>query len=411
MNCKKIFFLIFVIIFCFSSYCFAEVPDVQCPSAILIHADTGKVLYEKESHRVMYPASTTKIMTAILVLENAQLTDIATVSSNAVKSIPEGYSHASLQIGEQFTVEQLLHVLLIPSANDAANVLAEHVAGSVAEFANMMNQKAIEIGCKNTHFVNPSGIHSNDHYSTAYDLALIGQYAMKNNIFRSIVGKTSCSLPATKQYGLDDRVFTTTNALLKPNSNLEINNYYYPYAIGIKTGFTTPAGNCLVAQSSNNGLDFIVTVLGGAQDANGISQRYSDIIQLFNYAYENYTIEKIKNANSVLKTIEIKGATAETKNLNLLIKDDISVFISKQNIENPILPQITLKENLGAPIMQGEVVGCVQYVVEGIVYQSDLLAETAVEKENTLPIFLKIFFIILLLFFVCILMFRRKKEN
>ena len=103
-----------------------------------------------------------------------------------------------MQVGEQFTVEQLLHVLLIPSANDAANVLAEHVAGSVAEFANMMNQKAIEIGCKNTHFVNPSGIHSNDHYSTAYDLALIGQYAMKNNIFRSIVGKTSCSLPATK---------------------------------------------------------------------------------------------------------------------------------------------------------------------------------------------------------------------
>lgn len=173
MNCKKIFFLIFVIIFCFSSYCFAAVPDVQCPSAVLIHADTGKILYEKESNKTMYPASTTKIMTAILVLENAQLTDIATVSSNAVKSVPAGYSRANLQVGEQFTIDQLLHVLLIPSANDAANVLAEHIAGSIAEFANMMNQKAVEIGCKNTHFVNPSGIHSNDHYSTAYDLALI----------------------------------------------------------------------------------------------------------------------------------------------------------------------------------------------------------------------------------------------
>lgn len=411
MNCKRIFLLSFLIITLFSSYCFASDITVQCPSVVLIHADTGKILYEKEAYKPMYPASTTKIMTAILVLENAELTDIATVSYDAVMSVPVGYSHANLQIGEQFTIEQLLHVLLIPSANDAANVLAEYVGGSIAEFADMMNQKATEIGCQNTHFVNPSGIHNNDHYSTAYDLALMGQYAMKNDTFRSIVCKTSFSLPATNQYSSDDRVFITTNDLLRINTSSKPDNYYYPYAIGIKTGFTTPARNCLVAQSSRDGLDFIVTVLGGTQNTSGISQRYSDTIQLFNYAYENYTIKKVKNASSLVKSIEIKDATQSTKDLNLLIKDEISVLIPKQDIDKTILPQITLKENLEAPIAQGEVVGHIQYIIEDIVYESDLLAETAVEKENILFIFLKILLIAFLLFVIYKLIVRTKGKK
>lgn len=241
MKFKKFFILFLAIIFLSSSSCLATNISAECPAAILIHADTGKILYEKNAQRAMFPASTTKIMTAILVLENTKLSDTATVSYNAVRSVPAGYSRANLQIGEVFTIEQLLHVLLIPSANDAANVLAEHIGKSISNFADMMNQKAIEIGCKNTHFVNPSGIHDNNHYSTAYDLALIGQYAMKNDTFRNIVCKTSCSLPATDKYVSDDRVFTTTNDLLKINTSTEPDNYYYPYAIGIKTGFTTPA--------------------------------------------------------------------------------------------------------------------------------------------------------------------------
>src|SRR5699024_6096710 len=148
-------------------------------SIILIDAKTGNILYTKKDYEKKYPASTTKLKTSIITLENCKLTDVVTVSHNAIFSVPVGYSHASLQEGEQLTVEQLLNVLLIPSANDAAFALAEHIAGSVDEFSTMMNNKAKELGCLNTHFVNPNGIHNNDHYSTAYDLALIGQYAMK----------------------------------------------------------------------------------------------------------------------------------------------------------------------------------------------------------------------------------------
>lgn len=423
INFKKVILLSFFIILLLSTPCLAAEFSTQCPSAILIHADTGKILYEKDAHKIMYPASTTKIMTAILVLENAQLTDIATVSNYAVSSIPAGYSHANLQTNEQFTIEQLLDVLLVCSANDAANVLAEHIAGSIANFADMMNKKAIEIGCKNTHFVNPSGLHSNDHFSTAYDLTLMGQYAMKNENFRNIVCKRYCSLPVTPQYTSLDRTFFTTNQLLLGNKTTDLsenfssqtieyitsNPNYYPYAVGIKTGFTTPAGNCLVAQSSHNGLNFIATVLGGALENTGVSQRYSDVIQLFNFGYENYTIQKVKDANCIIENIEVKGATKETKNLNLILKNEISAFMSKQNTN--ISPQITLKENLVAPIRQGEIVGHVKYIIEDIVYEADLIAETTVEKENILLLYFKILLVAFFILLLCLLIIIIKKKR
>ena len=134
--------------------------ETYSPACILIESSTGKIIYEKNAYEKLYPASTTKIMTAILTLENCELTDVATASYNSVYSIPAGYTNANIQVGEELTIDQLLHVLLIPSANDAAVVLAEHIAGSVDNFANMMNEKAKELGCLNTHFVNPHGIHN-----------------------------------------------------------------------------------------------------------------------------------------------------------------------------------------------------------------------------------------------------------
>ena len=178
----------------------ASAVSVGSPSCILMEASSGKVLYEKNANQVRYPASTTKIMTAILALENCELTDVATVSRNAIHSIPPDYVIANIKEGEELTVEQLLNVLLIPSANDVAIVLAEHISGSVSKFSDLMNEKAKEIGCKNTHFVNPNGIHNKNHVSTAYDLALIGRYAMENATFRKIVQKTQYTLPANGLY-------------------------------------------------------------------------------------------------------------------------------------------------------------------------------------------------------------------
>ena len=192
------------------------------PSVILMDSKTGKILYSKNAFEQRYPASTTKIMTAILALENCKLTDVATVSHDAIFNVPVGYSHASLQEGEMLTIEQLLNVLLIPSANDAAFVLAEHIAGSVDNFSEMMNNKAKEIGCLNTHFVNPNGIHNDDHYSTAYDLALIGKYAMQFNDIMRIAMVNQYTLPKTNKYDREDRIFNTTNGLVTKIVNIII---------------------------------------------------------------------------------------------------------------------------------------------------------------------------------------------
>ena len=317
----------------------SSIPDITTysPACILMDSKTGKVLYEKNSADVRFPASTTKIMTAILTLENCKLSDVATVSHNAVFSVPAGYTHASLKEGEELTIENLLNVLLIPSANDAANVLAEHISGSVEEFANLMNEKAKEIGCLNTHFVNPNGVHNKEHVSTAYDLALMGRYAMQNPTFREIVKKTTYTLPATNKYDKTDRSFVTTNDLLRENHSSSKDNYYYPYTIGIKTGYTSDAGSCIVAGASKDNMEMIVVILGGESTSDGLSQRYLDCKTLFNYAFENYSSKVLHEENSVLKQIKVKGATKDTRNLNVLVKDQISILCKNDDV-NELTP-------------------------------------------------------------------------
>jgi len=228
---KFISYIVLIIIFCVFTLpnCISadtgDDPKSDSPSVILMDFRTGKILYEKNSHEKKYPASITKVMTAIVVLEHCKLDDVTTVSHNAVYSIEPGYVIANLKEGEELTIDQLLHILLIASANDAAVVLAEYVSGSVENFSDLMNEKAKEIGCKDTHFINPDGAHDENHYSTAYDLALIGRYAMQNETFRNIVSNTSYNLPATNKYSKNDRLFTTTNSLLTTSSI-----YYYKYA-------------------------------------------------------------------------------------------------------------------------------------------------------------------------------------
>lgn len=273
-----------------------------------------------------------------------------------------------------------------------------------------MNQKAVEIGCKNTNFLNPSGTHNVNHYSTVYDLALIGQYAMKNEVFRNIVRKAYCSLPATNIYNSNDRVFNTTNELL---INKNDNNNFYKYAIGIKTGFTTPAGNCLVSESSKNGLNYICVVLGGIRDNQGNDSRYQDTIKLFNFGYDNFLNTTIVQSNSIVDTIEIDGATSNTRNLNLIIENDIKVFVSRQTLDKPLEPEVTLSNNLSAPITAGSVVGSVSYNIEGNIFESNLIAQTNVEKDYTMQKILLIIALILIITALCLLIYTcvRKKNN
>jgi len=264
----------------------------------------------------------------------------------------------------------------------------------------MMNSKAVEIGCTNTHFVNPSGIHDEEHVSTARDLAIMAMYAMKNDTFRSLVKETFYSLPATNKYDTTDRVFKTTNDLLRVNNYDRADNYYYKNAIGIKTGYTSAAKNCIVAGAERDGLEFIAVILGAEQTEEGLSERYLDCKTLFNYGFETYTEKKLYDKNSIYSEITISNGTKETKNLNLITESDLTVLIKQDDYDKELLPTVELKENLKAPIMQGDVIGSLSYTVENITYKTNLLAGSNVEKSSILSILIKIVMIILILWIV-----------
>lgn len=381
------------------------------PACLLMESSTGKILYEKNMNEVRYPASTTKIMTAILALEKCQLTDVATVSHDAIFTVPAGYTHANLREGEKLTIEQLLHALLIPSANDAANVIAEHISGSVSEFANLMNEKAVEIGCKNTHFVNPNGVFNKEHVTSAYDLALMGRYAMKNSTFREIVKNTTYTLPATEKYPKADRTLTTTNELLVAKNSSSKDNYYYPDAIGIKTGYTSEAGSCIVAGAQRDGLEVIAVILGGESTKDGLSQRYLDCKTLFDYAFNNYSIRTVNEKDSVLQQVKVSGATKETRNLDVLVEDSINIFMENSQDTNSLQPQIEMNKKLKAPIVKGATVGKITYVVDGETYTSNLIAKNNVDSSGFFPILIRIVLIIVTLYLIYVLLKPGKNRN
>lgn len=410
MKIKKLIVTLFTLILFFSFlpvYADSEEPQITADAAILIDSNTGKILYSKNENEKMYPASTTKIMTAILTIENCNLDDTVTVPYEAIASIPSGYSVAALQPGEKLTVNQLLQVLMVHSANDAANVLAYHVADSIESFATMMNTKVSELGLENTHFTNPSGKHDENHYTTAYDLSKIMQYCMKNSTFRTLAGLKSCVIPATNKY--DERIFSSTNELLTAS------NYYYKYAIAGKTGYTTEAKNCLVSVANKDDLELISVVLGVGLYPNNLSGKFIETVNLFNYGYDNYTIRKLREKDAIATQIEVGNGTKETRNLNLLISDNITALVKQSDLETEFTPKIELDDNIQAPIAQGKTIGKIIYEIDGITYTSDLKASHNVEKSSFMTLLIQIIMIILILYLLYKLLFdnnnSRKKYN
>lgn len=381
---------------------------IYSEAAILMDSNTGKILYGKNENQKQYPASTTKILTAILAIENCQLTDKLTASYNAVMTIPSGYSNAAIQVGETLTVRELLDMFLIHSANEIGNIFAEHISGSIDNFANLMNQKAAEIGCTNTHFTNPSGIHDANHYSTAYDMGLIARYCMQNETFRNVVSKVSCSVEATDKY--EKRYFRTTNDLIDPSSQ-----YYYEYAIGVKTGFTSQAKNCLIAASLKDNLELITVSLGAEATSDGRSGRYVDTVNLFNYGFDNYKIQEIATKGSVIQELEIENGTKDTKNLSLLLEKSVSGLVTKNFDLNNLDYSVELNENILAPISEGSVLGKITYNIDGITYSSNLVASHSVEESNLTILIVQIILAIFVLFILSKLLApknnKKKKSN
>ncbi len=410
LHVKKIFLLsFFILALLFSNLNIVYAADTNAPelvsrAAILMDNKTNKILYDKNSNERMFPASTTKILTAILVLENCDLNEIITASYDAVMSIPEGYVTANIDGDEQLTVEQLLQLLLVHSANDAANVLAEYVGGSIESFVSMMNTKVNELGLTNTHFTNAYGLQDDNHYTTAYDLSVIMQYCLKNDDFRRIAGSTSCSIPATNKS--DVRSYTSTNQLLVPS-----NPNYYSYVTVGKTGFTTEAGECLVSCAYKNDLELICVVLGGTV-VDGVSTRFSESKTLYEYGFNNFSLKNIANPGDIITQIEVPNATSDTKSLELAFTDSIYALVNTSDLETNYTPEIQLHSDISAPITQGDVLGSVVYTIDGIQYTSDIVATHNVEASQLLQFVLQIggLFIVLLITFR-IFFSNRKKEN
>ena len=285
--------------------------SLYCNSCILIEKSTGKVAYEFNSEKRMYPASTTKILTAIIAVEKCNLSDVVTITSDMTSRVPPSYTTAYLRPGEQVTVEELLNCLLIPSANDAGFALAIHISGSVEEFANLMNEKARNLGCKNSNFTNPSGIHDDNHYSTARDMGIIALYATRYPQITDIVCKTSYVLHPNKG---NIRTFVTTNTLIKPTEKT-----YYEYANGMKTGYTAPAGACVISSAKKDNMEFVAVVLDAPQGDNTVSSyRDLDCKTLFEYGFTHYD-EIVKVDEKAFSFLNNSIATNTTLNIALKI--------------------------------------------------------------------------------------------
>ncbi|MGL5435746.1 MAG: serine hydrolase [Lachnospiraceae bacterium] len=272
-----------------------EEPVVAAEGAVLMDAATGKVLYGKNQDQQFYPASITKVMTALLVLENCNLNDVVTFSASATTNMESGSVSLGIVEGDQLTVEQCLYGLLLKSANEIGNGLAEHVSGSVSAFADKMNARARELGCQNTNFANPHGLNNSTHKTTPYDMALILRAALQNETFRKIDTTVSYNFPATKNAAA--RTITMGHKMMYPTDSR-----YYEGIIGGKTGYTSLAGNTLVTGVERNGVRLIAVVMKSN------STHYTDTIAMLNYGFENY--ETLTGSSSSSGTGQTGTATS-----------------------------------------------------------------------------------------------------
>lgn len=328
-NILKIFFILsFIFIYFFTCDIInaatedENLPTLYCNDNILMDAETGNVLFEKNGYSKIYPASTTKVLTAILVLENLPLDEKVVASQRAINSVPIGSSVMGIKQGEIFSVENLLYGLILPSGNDAAIVLAEAVSGNVDDFVVLMNSKANEIGCLNTHFSNPHGFYDESHYSTPYDMALILKYAMKYDEFRKIAQTKSWELPITNK--------TDTTRILKNNNRLLDEDYsiFYPYALGGKTGYTIESRGTYIGYAKKDDKLLIVGNFDGSQNINGKNARFLDAISLCDYGFLNYDKEKIVSKDLFNFVFKDENNNTESK---ISLKDDIYSLTKKNN--------------------------------------------------------------------------------
>ncbi|MFZ5817236.1 MAG: D-alanyl-D-alanine carboxypeptidase family protein [Bacillota bacterium] len=301
-------------------------------AAVVLDWETGEVLYQRNAYQRRAPASTTKVLTALIALERGNLDDLVTVSRRAART---GGSSMYIREGEVYSLYDLLHGLLLRSGNDAAVAIAEHIGGSVEGFAQLMNARARELGATRSHFVNPHGLTHREHLSTAYDLAVITRAALRNPLFARIVSQGS--VPITFEQLGRDTILYNTNKLLG----------WLPGADGVKTGTTAAAGPCLIASATRDGQKVIAVVLHA-------SNRWRESAELLEWAFRNFQVADLGQAGDVLQHVTVRDG--KRPSVPVALTADLSAVLPRKGGQVPSI-QVQLQQRVQAPVAKGQPLG------------------------------------------------------
>ena len=394
-----------------------DAPETLSPSVILMEESTGTILYEKNSDEAHYPASITKIMTTLLALENGNLSDMVTFSDDAINNT-EG-SGIARDYGEQMTLEQCLYGVMLESANECAYAVAEHVGGTVENFVDMMNTKAKELGCTNTHFANPHGLQDENHYTTAHDMALIAQAAYQNETFRIIIGTKMYTIPPTNKHA-EETVLRNHHDMLCTYHNAN-RKYLYPYCVGGKTGYTATANSTLVTYAEKDGMTLICVVMN-TQSPN----QFIDTVNLFDYAFDNFQVLNVAE-NDTNYSAE---TTVDNGNLN-----NIAPFVELDKDAVIVLPKTAEFSDTSSSVEYNdsdpEIAGSITYtyagrnvgkadikttgvVVEGYAFDNESTEEEEQEAVSTVqvkPIVVVLLIVAVILLGVLLFFLKRFYDN
>ena len=364
-----------------------EDPNILAKAALLVDYNTGEVIYAKNEHEELYPASLTKIMTALLTLEAIDAGKLTmdqplTATATALEGLSSDGSSAGIKVGETMPVRDLLYCMLVVSANEACDILAEAVSGSVQAFVTAMNEKAQALGCENTHFVNPNGLHDPQHYTSAWDMYLITRAAMEYPDFMTICNTASTTIPATNLS--KERTLYTTNNLL---SNWRVIGYRDTRAQGIKTGSTDAAGHCLVSSAIQGSLHFVSVILGAdrvEENGRGNIRSFSETSRMFDYGFNNFTYKTVIDPNEPIQ--EVPVTLSKLDHVTVHPAKELEILMPKGLSEADLQRTITLnQESVEAPVAAGDVLGSLVLSYDGKVYATvDLLAMHDVEADRLL---------------------------
>lgn len=367
----------------------AEAPELTAKAALLVDITYGEdILYEQNIHTKRYPAGLTSVMTGLLVVEAVERGELSldqeiTVTRAAIQDVPWYADHVELKAGETMSLGDLLRCALISSANDAANVVAEAAAGSVGDFVQRMNDRAAELGCESTHFVNTHGLHDDDQYTTAWDMYLICRKAMEYAAFREIVGTPIYTVPATNLHA--KRTLQNTNGLV---SEWYIQGYFYKYATGIKTGNISEAGRCLAASATRDDRTLICIVLGcqrapGATGSGGCME-FTEGKALLDWGFKSYSRRTILSTTKLLGDMPVTlsrtqlVAAQPAGSLEATLSTDVPDSDFKYDVH-------WNAESVEAPVKKGQVLGTVTVSCGGVNYGTmDLVAVADVERSDLL---------------------------